>query len=850
MSTDSLNKIERLFHEALKQKPEERNAFLTEHSNGDPSIIAEVESLLAVHKDTPALPGKAAWMDFLKTSKRRYSHDDLKPDPDLPFERLGDYKLIRRLGQGGMGIVYLAIQEPLSRPVALKIIRPERKGSFEIESRFLREAEAISKLNHPGIITVYGSGEEQGVQFYAMELLKGVGLNELLRNSASQTERLPLNKIVDWIKQIAHALATAHEAGIIHRDIKPSNIHITPEGRAILMDFGIARDMDLSTLTLTGEFRGTPQYASPEQIRAGRESIDARTDIYSLAVTFYEAVTGRVPFQGETTEQVFRLILEEEPVSPRRMNPYIPLQVDTIISKAMEKDIDRRYQSMSALSEDLGRYQKGIPIRAKQAGMINKGRKVVKKHPTICTALLLGIISILYLLWSYPQILSERNEANRQRAAARLAQTRSANEAKKVNTILDFLLMTFQSPDPSKDGMEIKVVDVLDKAVKGINSSFDEDPEIRASLQDAIAKTYRAIGLPGKAKPLFKAALETRRKIFGEDNTDTQTSMHNLALVYNDLGMNNEAESLYRKVILLRLASVGEEAPTTLKSMTNLGLVLRDLNKLSEAEEYLSKVFHIRSRLLSEEEPDMLMAMHNLALLYATVQRFDDAEKLIQKAAKLRARVLGEDKLDTLASKSILACVYENLGKTDEAESLYREIIATQERTLTKEHSYTLSTMNNFAKLLMNQKKYNESESIMREVVQFNVQLFGDGHPDTLQSKTNLASMLMRLDKLDEANALFEQVYKEVEHGTGDTDSAAINFYLWYGEFLKIRREYCKAEQSYLTAYEYIKKEPKLRIHEEHAAISLLVKLYEQWGQTEKLEEYQSHLKSLSDKTN
>ncbi|HET6203666.1 MAG TPA: protein kinase [Planctomycetota bacterium] len=332
---------------------------------------------------------------------------------DLPLERIGDFRLIKRLGQGGMGVVYLAEQESLRRLVALKVLRPEQAGAFEAGTRFEREVQAIAKLRHPNIVTVFANGEEKGIRYFAMELVPGKGLDERLREAAARGERVPIPTVLRWVAQIARALQCAHEAGIVHRDVKPSNVWIAADGRATLVDFGLARDVRAATLTVTGEFRGTPYYASPEQVAAKRVPIDARTDVYSLGVTLFECVTGRVPFEGETTEQVFAQILLEEPPAPRRLNPSIPRDLETVILEAIEKDPGRRYATAGAFAEDLEALLEVRPIRARPAGAATRVGKWARRNRGWAAT---GAAGLLALLAVGGIRLEENREASRSRS--------------------------------------------------------------------------------------------------------------------------------------------------------------------------------------------------------------------------------------------------------------------------------------------------------------------------------------------------------------------------------------------------------------------------------------------------
>lgn len=319
---------------------------------------------------------------------------ELIQPPSRTPRTLGDYELIRKLGQGGMGIVYLAHQRSLDREVALKIIRPERTGSAPAQARFLREAQAIARLKHPHIVTVYDYGEEGETAYLAMEFVHGRGLDEVLRSYGERNEALPVKQSLQWGLQIAEALTAAHEHGVIHRDVKPSNILITPDRGALLVDFGLARDTKAASLTADGEFRGSPYYASPEQVNFNRGGIDARTDIYSLGATLYECLAGIVPFQGETTEQIFLQILQYEPEGLRKRRPWIPRECETVVLKALEKAKQRRYPDASGFASDLQALLENRPVAARPATWWLKSRKFVQRNPAASIAIALGLLLI------------------------------------------------------------------------------------------------------------------------------------------------------------------------------------------------------------------------------------------------------------------------------------------------------------------------------------------------------------------------------------------------------------------------------------------------------------------------
>jgi serine/threonine protein kinase/predicted Zn-dependent protease len=299
----------------------------------------------------------------------------------LPFARIGPYKLGARIGTGGMGAVFAAEDEVLGREVAVKILGPDLAGSGERAERFLREVRAVAKLRHPNIVSVHAAGEQGGLRYMAMELVPGSSLQELMATTAAAGGKLPASDVVRWGIEIARALQAAHDAGIVHRDVKPSNVRVTPEGRAVLLDFGLARDLSDLTLTETGAFRGSPQYASPEQVGLAGVPIDERTDVYSLAATLYEALTGVALFRAETREQLFHQILDREPVPLRRIDPSLPRDLETVVLAALEKDPARRHATAGALADDLLAVQEHRPVSLRPLSAFGRFSRWARRKP-------------------------------------------------------------------------------------------------------------------------------------------------------------------------------------------------------------------------------------------------------------------------------------------------------------------------------------------------------------------------------------------------------------------------------------------------------------------------------------
>src|SRR5262245_20890286 len=375
---------------------------------------------------------------------------------DLVGEQLGDFEIVRELGRGGMGVVYEARQVSLNRRVALKVLSGGLGLTPRAVQRFRREAEAAAKLHHTNIVPVYATGEQDGTHFYAMELIDGPSLDQVLRQlrvsqggpahaaepardlvqttdyvkGTSTAEEAGLrasslssggayfDTVARMISEVADALEYAHQQGVIHRDIKPSNLLLSPAGRLSVNDFGLARLLEQPGMTMTGEFVGTPAYTSPEQIASGRIPLDRRTDVYSLGATLYELLTLQPPFTGRQRDQVLAQIVQKEPRPPRKVNNNVPVDLETICLEAMDKDPDRRYQTAGQMADDLRRYVNRFAISARRAGPLTRAAKWVRRHPGV--AALLACLSAALLAVGYfarqsrlaaPQLRAEHRQA-------------------------------------------------------------------------------------------------------------------------------------------------------------------------------------------------------------------------------------------------------------------------------------------------------------------------------------------------------------------------------------------------------------------------------------------------------
>ncbi len=411
-SVDNRDPLERLAEEFLERLRAGEHPSIDEYAKRHPDMAQSIRELL------PAM------VKIEQLGATPPAEEGVSAERATAPVTIGPYRILRELCAGGMGVVYLAEDSRLSRRVALKVLTPSLTASAQLLLRFRREAEIASKLDHPSICAVYEAGESDGVAWIAMRYIEGETLAQWIarrRAAESGVTRDDVAAVLRWTEEAARALHEAHEAGLVHRDVKPGNVMIergTDEqgGRAVVLDFGLARPTESAgdaTVTQPGALLGTPAYMSPEQILAERFRLDRRTDVYSLGVALYEALTLRLPFEAATHGQLLQAILTSQPDSPRRLNPTVGSDLRVVVETAMDRERERRYATAADFAEDLRRVRVHEPIRARSAGPLLRLRRWAQRSPVLATStvglfltLVVGLSVALHLLG---QVTDERD---------------------------------------------------------------------------------------------------------------------------------------------------------------------------------------------------------------------------------------------------------------------------------------------------------------------------------------------------------------------------------------------------------------------------------------------------------
>ncbi len=676
------------------------------------------------------------------------------------------FSLLRRLAEGGLGVVWVAIDSELVREVALKEIKPQFADHGNSRARFLQEAEITGRLEHPGIVPVYGLGKYlDGRPYYAMRMIKGESLQSAIERfhemKETGTQRsLALRELLQRFVDVCNAVEYAHSRGILHRDLKPDNVMLGKYGETLVVDWGLAKaigDADLKTRsdetvimpelggdsipTKMGEVVGTVAYMSPEQAAGKHRELTPASDIFSLGAVLYHIITG-VPSQKRgTMPELLRNVREGKFIRPREANSSAPPALEAICLKAMARMPQERYQSAQELAADVERHLADEPVAVFREPALLRFRRWMRHHPKIVTGLAASSLLLIacFLIVSYVQAEANKNlaaqkklveETNMQLAVTnnkledinvQLSSTNEelevANDRKKM--VLDYLVGVFKSPDPSIGGKDLKVFDVLKpKLDEVLAGEMESDQEGRAELLIALGKSFLGLGIYEEAISANEAALQIREKVLGDRDAKTLEAMNNLAVACQKAGMLSRAKDLLESGLQKTREVKGEQHVDTVNALNNLATFYYDEKLYDQAVPRYQQALHIANQLGLDDPPIALYLMMSLGACYADLRQFDEAIPLEQQAYDGLRQKLGANHEKTLKAMINLGRLYGDLGQFDRAIELLSACYALGNTHFGADHPLTLAVAVNLARVHQESGEYDRAKHLYAEAVQ------------------------------------------------------------------------------------------------------------------------------------
>lgn len=759
MDSARWHKIQSLFHDAADLPEAQQRTFLDTACGNDRELVVEVLAML--HQD-------ASGRSVLDRNISDIAHETLtKSVPEsLILKEFGPYRILKLLGEGGMGVVYLAERDDLGTQVAVKILRDAWISPARRE-RFASEQRTLAQLNHPLIARLYDADTlDDGTPWFVMEYVDGVPLTQYCReHNCSVEQRLQL------FRSVCEAVQHAHANAVIHRDLKPSNILVKSDGSVRLLDFGIAKQLESLDLqvdqTMTGLRLMTPAYASPEQIRGDRVGIS--TDVYSLGVILYELLTGQLPFDlsGLTPAEAATIITDHEPGKPSAaVNPTAGSEatshaisvsktawadLDVLCLNAMHKDPQRRYRSAEALIRDVDHYLQGEPLEARPDAWQYRIGKFVRRNRnavatmTVIFAVIVGLVTFFTL---------------------RLAKARDTAlaEAARTQRIQQFMANLFQGGDAAAGPSDsLRVITIVDRGVQEAKA-LDKDPKVQAELYQNLGGIYQKLGKFEQADSLLRSALDQRKSLFGADSQEVAESLTALGLLRSDQAHLEEAEQLVRQGLEMAKRHLPPNHPAIAKATLAFGKVLAERGSYDQAIHALNEAVRLQSA-PGVAPADLATSLSTLADAHYSAGHYDVCQSLYSRVLAMHRQIYGERHplvADDLAS---MAAVQLDLGYYNEAERLDRQALDIIQSYYGDNHPKTANRLTALAQPLTYQKKYDEAVSALEQALAIDQRVYGPAHPSVAETLNELGNVASMREHLDEAEERFERaadIYRAV----------------------------------------------------------------------------------------
>lgn len=764
---DRWKRAEAVLDRLLDLPAEDREAELDALTVGDPALRADVVALLEEGERGGGL---------LDAPLERLIEGADEASEELVEARrtIGPWRILRVLGRGGMGQVYLAERADgdFDQRVALKIVRTglDRR---EIVERFRHERRILARLRHPNIASLYDGGvADDGTPYFAMEVVEGERITDY-----ADRNRLDLDARIRLFQSVCAAVAHAHRNLVVHRDLKPGNVLVTAEGIAKLLDFGIAKivDPDSGDASQTTQRFLTPAYASPEQVRG--QATTTATDVYSLGVLLYELLTGHHP-HGETSRsaEVVRAILEDEPRDPsaivtrdrgdttaaeiarRRSTLPADLQrrlrgdLDNIVAKALRKDPAERYASVDDLREDLERYRGVLPVTARPATVGYRVRKFVRRNGIAVgagAALLAGLIAFAISM----SLLYARSEANRVRAQQ--AENAAAREAETAKRVSGFMTDLFRVSNPDAATWDsLTAREVLERAVKKIRTGLDDEPLVRAQLLGTLGEVHTGLGRYAEARRLQEEGLELQRSAPGDHPLEYAQALQSYAILLRKMGDYRGALDAYQRALSLREAALGPDHPDVAESLTGIGIVYNNLGLPDSSRISQERALAIKKKVFGPDDESVASSSYNLGVLNATRLDYAAARPYFEDAHRIWEARLGEHHARTLGALGAIALTMDRTGDPQGARDVERRVLAGKEAALGPSHPDLSFTLLHLATLEGQMGRAAEARAYAERALRICERSLGTAHPQVAAALGVLADLRSDAGESDTARVL------------------------------------------------------------------------------------------------
>ena len=734
-------------------------------------------------------------------------------DQQCLAKAIGRFSIERTIGQGGFARVFLAEDPKLQRKVALKVPLPHTLGDDSSRKRFEREAQAAAVLSHPAIVPIYESGSAGLVSYIAFGYCPGPNLAVWF---ADRERDVDARTAATIIATLAEAAEHAHQRGIVHRDLKPGNILIEEDcslpkddqmagrsreisKRIRISDFGLARlDSSINdTLTLEGSVVGTPAYMSPEQAR-GESNVGPSSDIFSLGTMLYELLTGKLPHRKETHLATLRDIESSPACPPRKHKPAVPKDLESVCLKCLNKRPADRYQSAFELAADLNRWLAGVPVHARRASAIEKTVAWARRNPALAIATTVATLAVIAGLAGTTW---QMRKANQSLAVSKAEYARAEKARIRAERIAQFLGQTYRSPNPTESGRDVKVLDLLSRAEKEIETEFAEDVELKWNLLHQIGKAYQGLGLLPESKQIFERLHAEHRDSNIGFSVDTVILRTSLAKSISAEGDFDQAEELLREAIAAATEMDGDQQSLIMRCKIDLASIQMNQGRYEDAIRGMREAIPVL-----ENDPEFPKRnLYDSKIQLCTALRVttpgsknDEAIAILEEVIPALEELEGPDHPSTVSAKeehsTMLAFVSDRL---DEVADLKQEIYESRRRVLGDDHPLTLRAQSNWGSLLCSAGDFERGESVLQQTIEHATRLWGANNPGVIMPTFELANQYRDVGELSAAQEHYHTAYLGFLEIVGPGHQRTKNALHWTAGMHQLLNEWESASQLY-----------------------------------------------------